>query len=242
GPLVSQPERSVSVTSAISSSPIAGGWNPSMVSRLDSDESFDIDLEPNHRLRAVGVFQRLLAAVADGEDRAGAVAPPPELAEVVAGSPVDADAADALQREGLLQAGDLAQFARRRHQKAHAGTADPRDRGEAPRGNVLAESGGKGGAVQVDPQRDTAELGVVAAAQPCRQLADAGPVRADQHLRVARPVLDPDSMGGDGRGLDDRADLGGLELARPRVRECNAERGQRRRQAGGHPERVAVAP
>ena len=33
GPVVSQPERSVSVTAAISSSPIAGGWNPSFVLR-----------------------------------------------------------------------------------------------------------------------------------------------------------------------------------------------------------------
>ena len=33
GPVVSQPERSVSVTAAISSSPIAGGWKPSLVLR-----------------------------------------------------------------------------------------------------------------------------------------------------------------------------------------------------------------
>ena len=34
GPVVSQPERSVSATASISSSPIAGGWKPSGVSRL----------------------------------------------------------------------------------------------------------------------------------------------------------------------------------------------------------------
>ena len=34
GPVVSQPDRRVSVTAAISSSPIAGGWKPSIVSRL----------------------------------------------------------------------------------------------------------------------------------------------------------------------------------------------------------------
>ncbi len=33
GPVVSQPERSVSTTAAISSSPIAGGWKPSLVLR-----------------------------------------------------------------------------------------------------------------------------------------------------------------------------------------------------------------
>ena len=33
GPVVSQPERSVSATAAISSSPIAGGWKPSGVAR-----------------------------------------------------------------------------------------------------------------------------------------------------------------------------------------------------------------
>ena len=31
GPVVSQPERRVSATASISSSPIAGGWNPSIV-------------------------------------------------------------------------------------------------------------------------------------------------------------------------------------------------------------------
>jgi hypothetical protein len=41
------------------------------VSRLD--ESFDIDLEANDRLSAGGAFERLLAAVADGEDRARAI-------------------------------------------------------------------------------------------------------------------------------------------------------------------------
>src|SRR3954454_12054922 len=71
GPLVSQPERSVSVTAAISSSPIAGGWKPSIVSLLD--ESFDIDLEPNDRLGARGALERLLAAVAHGEDGTCAV-------------------------------------------------------------------------------------------------------------------------------------------------------------------------
>ena len=33
GPLVNQPDRNVSATAAISSSPTAGGWKPSIVSR-----------------------------------------------------------------------------------------------------------------------------------------------------------------------------------------------------------------
>ena len=35
GPVVNQPERRVSATASISSSPIAGGWNPSIVARLE---------------------------------------------------------------------------------------------------------------------------------------------------------------------------------------------------------------
>src|SRR5215213_891075 len=114
GPLVSQPERSVSATAAISSSPIAGGWKPSFVLRRVSDESFDIDsLESNHRLGLGSALQCVLAAAADGEDCPGAVGPTPELAEVVALTPVDADPSDAWQRECLLDAGDLLQLAPR---------------------------------------------------------------------------------------------------------------------------------
>src|SRR5439155_2902515 len=69
GPVVSQPDRRVSATAAISSSPIAGGWNPSMVERLVSDESFDIGLESNHPFRPGGPLERLLAALADRQDR-----------------------------------------------------------------------------------------------------------------------------------------------------------------------------
>src|SRR3954462_6004090 len=112
GPVVSQPERSVSVTAAVSSSPIAGGWNPGIVSRRD--ESFDIDLEANDRLRARGAFECFVAAVADGQDRPCAIGAAPQLAEAVAGTPVDANAADPIEREGLLDAADLAQLPRRR--------------------------------------------------------------------------------------------------------------------------------
>ena len=49
--------------------------------RVVSDESFDIGLESNCRFSAVGALERLLAAVADGEDRARAVGAAAELAE-----------------------------------------------------------------------------------------------------------------------------------------------------------------
>src|SRR3989440_2204537 len=99
GPLVSQPERRVSVTSAISSSPIAGGWKPSRVARLD--ESFDIDLEADHRLGPGCPLECLLAALADRQHRPGAVGAAPETLEAVSRPTVDPDAADPLLREGL---------------------------------------------------------------------------------------------------------------------------------------------
>src|SRR5436189_1840228 len=235
GPLVSQPERSVSVTAAISSSPIAGGWKPSMVSRLD--ESFDIDLEPNDRLSLRGAFERLLAAVADGQHRSCTIRPSSELTEPVTGTAVDADPTDALERKRLLHARHLAQLSRRRDEEAHAGTADLGDRCQRPRGDFLAEGHGQRGAVQVDTERDTAELGVVAAAQARGQLADAWPLRAEQHLYVAGAVRDPDGARRARRSLDRGADLRRLELARPDVREGDAERRQRRGQPVGHGER-----
>src|SRR4051794_13782311 len=170
GPLVSQPERRVSVTAAISSSPIAGGWKPSIVLLLD--ESFDIDLELNHRLGPGRSRERLVAALADCEDGAGTIGAPAELAEDMAGLPVDADAADALLGEGLFDPGDLTQLAQRSHEEANARPADLGDRGEARCGDVLAERRGEGGAVQVDTQRDAAKLCVVASTQPSRELAD----------------------------------------------------------------------
>src|SRR5262245_26021140 len=221
GPLVSQPERRVSVTAAISSSPIAGGWKPSMVGRLD--ESFDIDLEPNDRLRAVGAFERLLAAVSDGQDRAGPIRAAPQLAEAVSRTPIDADSPDPLQREGLLDAGHLAELPGRRHEEAHAPAADPGDRRQRRRRNLLPERCRKRRAVEVDAEGDAAQLRVVTAAQPRCELAPARAVRPDEHLRVARAVLDAHGACREGGRLDNRSDLLRLELARPGVRERNAE-------------------
>src|SRR3954447_15243952 len=223
GPLVSQPERSVSVTAAISSSPIAGGWKPSIVSLLD--ESFDIDLELNHPLRPGGSRERLLTTVADGQHCAGPVRASAELAEAVAGPSVDPDAADALLGERLLDPGDLTKLARRSDEKANAGAADLRDGREARGGDVLAERRGERNAVQVDTQGDAAELGVVTSAQTGGQLPHAGPLRPDQHLRVGGTVLDADGLRRRGGGLDHSPDLPGLELAGPNMRQRHTERG-----------------
>src|SRR5439155_24191484 len=241
GPVVSQPERSVSATAAISSSPIAGGWKPSMVLRFVSDESFDIGLESNCRFRAGRPLERFVAALAHGQDRSRPVRAPAELQEAVARPAIDADAADAVLREGLFDARDLAQLALRRDQEAHAGAADARHGCKVRRRDVLAERGGECRAVQVDSERDAAELGVVPTAETRRELADARAVRSDEHLRVARPVLDSDRGRRGGSRLDAGADLGRLELARPGVRECDAESRQRRGQPVGHCQREEVS-
>src|SRR5262249_40144313 len=113
------------------------------------DESFDIDLEPNHRLRTIRPRERLLAAVPGGQDRAGAACAAPQRCEAVPGAPVDPDPADAVQRERLLDAGDLAQLAGRRHEEANAGAPDLGDRRERRLVNLLAERSRERDAVQV---------------------------------------------------------------------------------------------
>src|SRR5438093_2286435 len=177
GPVVSQPERRVSATAATSSSPIAGGWKPSIVARRVSDESFDIGLESNHRLRAGRPLERLLAAVADGEDGTRTVGAAAELAEAVSGATVDADAADALEGKCLLHADDLAQLPRRRDEEADAGAPDPSTRGQRGGSDLLSECRRQSGAVEVDAEGRAAELCIVTPAEPCRQLADADAVR-----------------------------------------------------------------
>src|SRR5580765_412157 len=243
GPVVSQPERSVSATAAISSSPIAGGWNPSIVGRRSvSDESFDIRLESNHRFSLRGALEGFLPGVSDGENRAGPVGAPPEVLETVAGAAVDPDTANPLLGEGLLDAGHLTQLARRSDEKANAGAAHACHRREPGRRNLLPERRGQCGTVQVDAERDATELGVVTAAESRGELAHAGTVGTNQHLRVARALRDPDRRRGGRRRLDDRSDLRRLELARPRMSQRHAESGQRRGQPVGHGERMEVPP
>src|SRR5262245_1483673 len=240
GPVVSQPDRSVSATAAISSSPTAGGWKPSIVSRLD--ESFDIHgLESNRRFRPVCTPERFLAAVSDGEDGAGAIGPAPKLVETMAPAPVGADAADALPRVCLLDTGDLAKLAGRWDEETDTGTADVRNRRQRLRRNLLAQRRRQRRPVQVDAERDPTQLRVVAPAEAGRELADARPVGPDQHLRVARAVRHADCGGRGGRRFDDRADLPRLELTRPHVRQRDAERRQRRRQPIGHRQRLEVS-
>src|SRR2546421_3047114 len=66
GPVVNQPERSVSATASISSSPIAGGWKERKVVRLD--ESFGIGRLEAYEIGCAGrAFQSLLAAGPDGK-------------------------------------------------------------------------------------------------------------------------------------------------------------------------------
>ena len=74
GPVVSQPERRVAATAAISSSPIAGGWKPSVSSRRLSDTFGCIgDREAYGLGRRGRPRQRLVPRVADGQDRTGPV-------------------------------------------------------------------------------------------------------------------------------------------------------------------------
>src|SRR5437660_9761778 len=119
GPVVSQPERSVSVTAAISSSPIAGGWKPSMVSLRVSDESFDIGLESNCLFSAGSALERQLSAFAHRQDGSRPVCAAAKVLEAMARSAVDPDAANSLLCKRLFDAGDLAQLTTGRNEKAH---------------------------------------------------------------------------------------------------------------------------
>src|SRR2546421_7366964 len=101
GPVVSQPERIVSATASISSSPTAGGWNERKVPRagLVLDESSGIDGVEAYALGgARSPLERLLARVADREHRARAVRALPERAEPMRRLSVDAHVEDAVPR------------------------------------------------------------------------------------------------------------------------------------------------
>ncbi len=68
GPVVSQPERSVSATASTSSSPSAGGWKPRVVLRR-----VRIDVKAYGLHRTASPRARFLAVGADGHDRSGSV-------------------------------------------------------------------------------------------------------------------------------------------------------------------------
>ena len=189
----------------------------------------------------VGPRQRVVAVVAERQDRAGAIGPAQQRSEAVPLLPIEPDPAVAVERECLLEPVDVDQLARRRDEKPDAAAAGASRRRERRRRDLLAQRRRDREAVEVDAQHRTAELGVVAAAEPRGELADARTLAGDEHLGVARPLLDSD--GGDGRGGDvDRfRDLLRLQLARPRVRERDAEGGRVCGQPVGHRQRPEAA-
>src|SRR5438067_5005867 len=89
GPVVSQPDRSVSATASISASEIAGGWNERNVLRLD--DSSGIGRDEAYALRGrLRPRDGLAAVLAGDENCACAVAPAPERREDIARLAVDA--------------------------------------------------------------------------------------------------------------------------------------------------------
>src|SRR6266576_2635352 len=91
GPVVSQPERSVSETASISSSEIAGGWNDRKLSRFDRlDESSGIRGHEAYAVRRrVRPRERLLAVLGGHQDGPRSVGAPAQRREDVAGLAVD---------------------------------------------------------------------------------------------------------------------------------------------------------
>src|SRR4051794_24319660 len=120
GPVVSQPERSVSTTEAISSSPIAGGWKPSLVLRGGR-----IDLEAYGLRRTASPPQGRSGVVPDGQDRPGPVGAATKRAEPPAGLPVRPPPLHALDRLGLLDPDGLGKDALRRDEEEHARATRP---------------------------------------------------------------------------------------------------------------------
>ena len=99
GPVVSQPDRRVSTTAAISSSPIAGGWKPSLVLR-----GVRIDQEAYGLGRTASPGESIFTIIARREDRAGTVGAAAERPETPAGAPVGSHPGDALDGCGSLHA------------------------------------------------------------------------------------------------------------------------------------------
>ena len=80
--------------------------------------------------------------------------------------------------------------------------------------------------VEVDAEHRLAQLGVVPAADPRRELDDVRAPLADHHLGVRRPLLDPERGCGRSGCLDRRADRCRLERAWPDMGESDSERGR----------------
>src|ERR671925_669041 len=239
GPVVSQPERSVSATASTSSSPIAGGWKPRKVARrsaelcdfrIRDDEAYEIG-------HAAIPRERLLAARPDGDHGSRAIAARAEGPELVAGRAVDVEVDDTLDGARCLDALGRCEAPLRRDEEARAGAADLR---LGPRRlERLAERGRDREPVELDAERGVAELGVVAAAEARGKLDHLRPVGSEPELRVRRAVLDPESLGGS-LGRLDRPLV--RALARPDVRERHPEGRRLGRHPVRHRERDETAP
>src|SRR5581483_6588355 len=235
GPVVSQPERIASATAATSSSPTAGGWKPRKLLRrydsfggIGSDEAYAVGCP-------LSALDGLVARPAHRQHRADPVGAAPERSEDRARLAVDAHPADAVDRFRLVHSVHLAQRPRFRDQEPHASPAG----GPDPPGWVdgLAESGCKREPVQVDPERGLAELRVVPAAEPRRELDDERAAHADHDLRVRGAVFHPDRLGRRPRGVDRGRGLVREQRARPHVRQRDAECGRLRDDAIGDRQR-----
>ncbi len=120
---MSQPERRVSTTAAISSSPIAGGWKPSLVLR-----GVRIDQEAYGLRRTASPRERIFTVVAGGEDRAGPVGAATERPEAPPGPPVRPHPLDSRDRLGLFDAFRRPEHAFGRDEEEDARPADGRQR------------------------------------------------------------------------------------------------------------------
>src|SRR6478672_9356103 len=103
GPVVNQPERRVAATASISASEIAGGWNERNSDRFA--ETSGICGDEAYAVRGgVRPRERLVARVAGGEERPGAVGAPAKRRVDVAGLAVDPDLFDPDEVAGDLDA------------------------------------------------------------------------------------------------------------------------------------------
>src|SRR3954453_1000274 len=160
GPVVSQPERIVSATASISSSPTAGGWNERKVARRARlDESSGIGGDEAYAVRRrVGPCERLVARVADREHGPGTVGAAAQRPDDEPRLAIDPHPQHALERVWHL---DPREDPRRRDEKARDGGADARDitvrclRGPAQRGVDRP-------VVERDPERGLRKLRIVA--------------------------------------------------------------------------------
>src|SRR5918992_1486109 len=120
GPVVSQPERIVSATASISSSPTAGGWKPMVL-----DES-RIGLEAYESRSRPRPFVGLVPGVADCEHGAGAVGTDAELAEAETRTPVETHPQDSIRPLRLLHSFQAEEVTGRGDEERGARAADSR--------------------------------------------------------------------------------------------------------------------